>query len=584
MLDILVLILSKIEQVMTSHWLRVVDSQRITVDSATMMILPAFRSSTGRHNRILDIHAEKLSLVSKRDHSSSRSAAHQYEAQGGRFYSITVLCHDLSVRHALYHLCDSKHLYTLEPPLLEKPKRKKIVKSTARISEDDDSLADFIVDDEELEQSETSSRGQAPISKFPYPRTRALSRSGQDWRMNFQLTVQRLNEVNLDDVTDVSEVIEEALNRLRFGDAHSQRRMKTMRELVSHEISLNHIEGAVTKLHNLEPISMKHSEERRRPSEDGQSQVYRQLAIRPFRCPPFLDMPYRNGDAAELSSIHNTIVQEHVASLTKDVPEMIALTRRQLAGRVAAEIALASRIIRTEDNVQNADSHSQSEAQPGQQALVHRPASEASTTRLPVSSIDDPTPSGPSTLPTPSATSSTITTSSSLLKTSSPELSRLSHYTSFSKPPPTSLPSSLQKVLSHWQLGADPSNYNWHTTTTTSHQPDSETEEMSTKERERVQRRAQRYIKRQRREAEESERLRVRNTQAPEIFSASQPSVRGREMESQPTDFGLVAGSSQSQSQSQGDGVSRRFPASQVLPGRFGGRGPPARKKRKSGF
>ena len=92
-----------------------------------------------------------------------------------------------------------------------------------------------------------------------------------------------------------------------------------------------------------------------------------------------------------------------------------------------------------------------------------------------------------------------------------------------------------------------------------------------------MQRRAERHIRRQRKEAAASQAAQMASSQAPEIaISASQPQVgRVGKMESQPV--GVTASS-----QSQGLGFGAPS-ASQVVPGRFGGR-PPAKKKRKQGF
>jgi RNA polymerase I-specific transcription initiation factor RRN6 len=180
-------------------------------------------------------------------------------------------------------------------------------------------------------------------------------------------------------------------------------------------------------------------------------------------------------------------------------------------------------------------------------------------------------------LPTPSATStgprSTATGSTHTTALSSQELTRLSRYTSFTKPPQSALPRRLRRVLTHWTPGTDPSTYDWQSATRSIEYgiDEAEHEEMTEKERKRFQRAAERHLRRQRREAEESQRQQLLNSQAPEIFSTSQPLFQPK-AESQREYESQGAGSSQMQG----------MPASQILPGRLGGR--PPIKKRKYGF
>ena len=154
-------------------------------------------------------------------------------------------------------------------------------------------------------------------------------------------------------------------------------------------------------------------------------------------------------------------------------------------------------------------------------------------------------------------------------------MARLSRYTSFSpKGFPLPMPLRLNKVLAHWNPSEDPVTYDWRSTSRRFAQFDDdqgEDDEITEKERLRLRQRKERHLRRERREAEESQLQEVLSSQAPAIVSAaSQPTPRAQSqheaVESQDT------GASQGQ-----------VPASQVLPGRHGGR-PPPRKKRKSGF
>ena len=158
-----------------------------------------------------------------------------------------------------------------------------------------------------------------------------------------------------------------------------------------------------------------------------------------------------------------------------------------------------------------------------------------------------------------------------------PELERLSKYTTFSKPTSNVLPRSLTSVLSHWKIGSQPEDYDWLSTSRNlAEKDDEEDEDMTERERKRLQRRAERHIRRQRKEVAAAEASQLASSQAPAIFSASQP-LAIRQVESQPN---FIAESSQ---MTAGGGSFGGGQMSQVVAGRFGGR-PPARKKRKQGF
>jgi RNA polymerase I-specific transcription initiation factor RRN6 len=89
-----------------------------------------------------------------------------------------------------------------------------------------------------------------------------------------------------------------------------------------------------------------------------------------------------------------------------------------------------------------------------------------------------------------------------------------------------------------------------------------------------MQKRAQRHLRRQRREAEASQALRLASSRIPEVLSASQPPVV-RTAESQRPAAVVAPPSSQS--------IASAFPASQPVSGRFAVR-QPVKKKRKQGF
>ena len=200
-------------------------------------------------------------------------------------------------------------------------------------------------------------------------------------------------------------------------------------------------------------------------------------------------------------------------------------------------------------------------------------------------------------LPTPSPTGTpSVTTASSRTSISSAEISHLKKFTTFTKPIPSTLPRSLTKILNHWTLGSNPEAYDWVATSRTISQQTREEEadsQLTEKQRARAHRKAERHIRRQRKEAQASQVQMLASSQMPElVVSASQPQAvgggvrgdigggskffasAGRQGAPPPSGFGGMMGSSQSMGPAA---------ASQAVAGRFGGR-PPVKKKRKQGF
>ncbi|KAM3419230.1 hypothetical protein BST61_g5170 [Cercospora zeina] len=279
--------------------------------------------------------------------------------------------------------------------------------------------------------------------------------------------------------------------------------------------------------------------------------------------------------AHSLLETYNAIMSCWLAGLADVIPGRVRLAKAAVARQVTIQLALASRIARTGDRESCPSGNDVEDQHSGTATLSRMP------TRAPCDARDEASAepmeiaesSQFSTLPTPSptATPSVITMSTGLSSFAAPEIYRLCRYTTFSKPSPSVLSRPMSRILSHWTIGDCPAEYDWQSVSKHVQRDDEgedDVEEMSERDRKRLQRRAERHIKRQRREAEASQAQQMASSQAPEILTASQPVAVARD--SQPS----IASSQPT--------AARIAVASQVVPGRFGGR--PVKKKRKSGF
>lgn len=307
------------------------------------------------------------------------------------------------------------------------------------------------------------------------------------------------------------------------------------------------------------------------PVESQQAETsyhLRKLQVVHAAMPPVVQLEAELRDGS-LTSAYNAIITGWLGPLSDEVSGRVRLAKVALARHVATDLALANLIVRVEES----------------EALSEAPVSSSNTRPtwdLPVrpSAYGEPEASSSanrsaqySALPTPSptATPSVITMSTGMSSFAAPEIYRLSKYAPITRPSPLILARPMRKVLSHWIEGESPDDYDWRTASKEiqREEENEEAEDMTEKERQRLRRQAERHMRRQRKEAEASQAQQMASSQAPEIMAASQPNIFAQESQPAPA-------SSQ-------PSLPRAAAASQVVPGRFGGR-PPPKKKRKSGF
>lgn len=430
----------------------------------------------------------------------------------------------------------------------------------------------FIVDD----PAETAMRAREHTSSYVQRRReQAPPRSILDWTVSYERIVQRLNERDKTDFVTIDEAVEEVSNLL-LANAQDTQPMRSLYEIAGSGLDVQDVAGVSTRLEGLRHLR---NEKPVEIHEDIDGDDHGQNAS--------LEISAVAGAAAyHLLGLHglgtlSEALGELLPTWTASRELAPVLTRRREVLRIAADLTLASQVLRFRKERLDEQVPSQGQQQAWDLPVRPPPAedlSQAAKLGEDLMSQRSQTP----VLPTPSASASTVTGSSYPAKFAAPEIDRLSRYTTFSKNAPSALPRALNKVLSHWTIAADPAEYDWRNTARQVSRRDEEFEgdEMTEKERRQMQRRTERYIRRQRREVEESQRQRMLSSQAPEIVSASQPTEQKQGLRRAESQVSAGVGAAVGSSQSYGLG---QMAASQVVPGRHGGR-PPPRKKRKSGF
>lgn len=484
------------------------------------------------------------------------------------FFNLYILRKDGSLLQSLYESFGNQCSVPIDPPPLwttNATKRKKTLKTL---------LGGFLEDRGGVETS-----WRPPASKYIHKRQQQdRSRSSDDWTISYERTVKRLNEPPALDLTDMEEVIEEVSARLQEYGSEGISPMRSLWEIADAAVAVSDIEGASSRLEGLHSHPVQNEtvkDEDRDTARDGPDTKLTIVHIAASAANDMLGLKGLDTPREAIQTVRNTFSAHQGGSS----PESSMYARDLLINRLAAEVTLGSQCLMVQDVRTGEEAVSQSQSRAWDLPVRPTPTEEMSQGEK---TADDYARSRSQTpaLPAPSASASTITGFSHPSSFAAPEVGQLSKYTTFAKDPPSALPRTLNKVLSHWTIGTDPAEYDWQSTARQVLRRNDEEagdDEMTEKERRQMQRRTERYIRRQRREAEESQRQQMLSSQAPEVVSASQPAQRQelRRVESQAS-AGAAIGSSQSHGLSQ-------MVASQVVPGRHGGR-PPPKKKRKSGF
>ncbi|GAB1726061.1 hypothetical protein NU195Hw_g1167t1 [Hortaea werneckii] len=553
--DLIVLLHSKTDTATLKFEFRVNDDGTITTNNPSIV-------KFANHD-----HGFHLSTIMRNTKASEDEdgTALQIEEAATNLYNAFALDQSLCLRRQLLSAYSySKNGYRVTPPTW---KARLPAKSSTRLPKED-----FVLDDEDEDAVAEESRTSRPTSAFVLHRKMLNShRNRSGWTVPFEITAQTLNKRLSELALDI--IINASMNILRQQNPDIVIPSQTLRDLREGAVTVGDIEAMSSQLQDLAVTGVGAKDiKSEAPEEHNLQLVLRHVRNRA--------VPSSQADHFELSltDVYNQMIDDYISPLPPTISGRTRLAKENLMRSVAADVALASRFICTEEPEQPIQEVQESQQQ-SWELPMRSGADFASSQLLPSSQAYDSSSqvqySQRPILPTPSPSATpSVTTASSGTSIFAPEVSRLARITSFSKPAPSALPRSLRNVLAHWSPDEDPENYDWVKTSRRIRHADEAFEDeagMTEKERLRLQRRAERHIRRQRKEAAASQAAQIASSQAPEIaISASQP--RADKVESQPV--GLAASS-----QIQDRGVPS---ASQMVPGRFGGR--PAKKKRKQGF
>ncbi len=527
---------------------------------------------------MLDLNLLSIAYGGKVEDKEGQNIASRLHDCRVRLFSIVILDWSLSVfQRTCYTSSPSSERNVTGPPTWAA----NLSKSATRVADED-----FIDDDDLDEEARGVHMYAEPFSSYQV-RRRAAARFIPDdaWTVTFENTVRELNSVDTAEVVDLDVVLDDAHDLLPAVRAGATGSWQTLRETVQGEVAISSCTRADERIADL--MKRTHLPASGEPTEIDEVDVPEaqpRTLLQPVWLPRSLRTPaVEPSFAAYLDSIR----KDWQLDLPSELPEIVTSARSQMAQRMAAELTLAGYVMRPEPIKDELPSQSQQpfgQSQSESQDLSLRlsrlfgryASSRSQTPALPTPSASGSVSGGPRSTITASSYSSTIFNEAT---------NRLSRYTTFSHPNPRRLmPRRPRRILAQWTPGTDPLAFDWRAASHAIAEDSDEEgngEPLTEKERANLQRRAERELRRQRREAEESRRQQLLSSQAPQIAiaSSSQPQPRHGASRSASQAVGGTDGVGSSQiarfSQSQ-------MPASQVLPGRHGGR--PPRKKRKPGF
>lgn len=546
------LIKSSLSPLATSHRFTPDDSsQFLKIADATQFVLPELPSTVTASPAVLTFQIQPVQYGESGHHEQPSGSGKEYQDLSVRFFITTAITSDMAVVQKLYYAFPSTITGLPMPKVVPPDWHGRLVHSRPRLQETG------FIEEARFDQEPLNTREEQDVTMSSQVDT--LKSTRDNWTMLYELAHARTISAS-SQTEDFSRVLVRVDQALKASEA-SENGHALLSEICDNQILIPDIDQAATEFNNM-IYSRAHHEEYMQGVEQS-------LQLARIGSNSALDLGFESD--VDLTAVYDTIIAHWLTPLSQTVPGRVRLVKEQLARRIAAEICLASHVLR------------QPRTRPSEEEMTAETQATdddfSSQSNFPQSSLPTPSPTA-----TPSLT--TVTSLSSHPSTLvSSEFARLRQYTTFSseKPTPAPLPKGLTNTLAHWSLGDNPDKYDWLAIQREQEKKaEEEDEDLTPKERARLKRRAEKMLLKQRRESQKATAMNLANSQVPGIVSASQPAFATpsrSEVQNVPQSARAASQGTQLLASSQ---AQPNMFTSQVQPGRFGGK--PAKKKRKVGF
>ncbi|KAG9851756.1 hypothetical protein KCU94_g7442, partial [Aureobasidium melanogenum] len=547
-IDAVVFIKSSLSPLATSYRFTPDESspQFLRSADATQLVLPV--PSTTASPAVLTFQIQPVQYGESVHHEQSSGPGKIYQDSSVRFFVTTAITSDMAVVQKLYYAFPSTVDGSSLPRVLPPDWHGRLVHSRPRLQETG------FIEQSNVDQGLANTREEQDATVSSHVDT--LKSTKDNWTMVYELAHARTTSA-ASQTEDFSRMLVRVDQILKTSEA-SENGQTLLSEICDDQTLIPDIDQAATEFNNMVSSGSQND-------EDMQG-VDQKLQLARISSNSALNLGLKSD--MDLTAVYDTIIAHWLTPLSQTVPGRVRLVKEQLARRIAAEICLASHVLR-QPPVGPSEEETTAETQATEDDF-------SSQTNFPQSSLPTPSPTA-----TPSLT--TVTSLSSHPSTLvSSEFARLKRYTTFSseKPTPAPLPKGLTNTLAHWTLGANPDEYDWLAVQREQEKKaEEEDEDLTPKERARLKRRAEKMLLKQRRESQKASAMDFASSQVPGIVSASQPAFATPSRSEAPN---VRAASQGTQLLASSQAPPNMF-TSQVQPGRFGG-GKPAKKKRKVGF
>ncbi|KAK6006482.1 hypothetical protein QM012_006892 [Aureobasidium pullulans] len=551
--DVVVLIRSSLSPLATSYRFTPDESssQFLRVADATQLVLPEVPSTATASPATLSFQIQSVQFGESGHHERSSGPGKIYQDLSVRFFVTTAITSDMAIVQKLYYATPNNLSGSSLPKVLAPDWHGRLVHSRPRLQG-----TGFI---EQSKFDRGLAKAQEDKDETASSYIDAMKSTRDNWTMVYELAHARATGA-ASRTEDFSRMLARVNQAMRAPEV-SANSHTLLSEICENQILIPDIDQAATEFNNMVSSRPQHEQE--------MQEIDQRLQLARIGSDSGLNLGL--GSDMNLTAVYDTIIARWLTPLSHTVPGRVRLVKEQLARRIAAEICLASHVLRQPQVVLSEEAIT-TETQATEDDF-------SSQTNFPQSSLPTPSPTA-----TPSLT--TVTSLSSHPSTlASPEYARLQRYTTFSseKSTPAPLPKGLTNTLAHWALGANPDGYDWLAVQREQEKKaEEEDEDLTPRERARLKRRAEKMLLKQRRESQKASAMDFASSQVPGVVSASQPAfATPSRREAQNVPHSARAASQGTQLLASSQAQPNMF-TSQVQPGRFGGK--PAKKKRKVGF
>ena len=478
------------------------------------------------------------------------------------YYQLSILTHNLTLFEKLYVDVNEASGFSGDPPTTHT--RKGFSKTPAHVF--DDLIVPDGFDNKGYHSSEENAEGPNVQQDFQHVEAKSTKPNEDPWTITLGWLEKEIHDFLSEHSPSFDESLETLFSTVKARLSWEETPLATLHCILNTTISVVDVDKSSADFIQLvEDISRVKDE-----GSEGEIGESKQAIVSSVST-PWMRNALKLGDRVQLSTVYDTLIEDWIASLSRGTPGRARIVLEKLLRNLAANISLAGYGMRVVKEVDLSE-----EAPPGDATVagakfvlpIRRMVSASSLKKgkepaarssSPLASSQIPLdvgfrPSSPfRTLPTPEPTPSlrSKSSASSLAAAEDPASARLKAYASLAPQP--ALPIKMSNLLDHWEVGVDPTNYNWEAAQQAFNDEDQIENEAQAEQRQRAQRRR----KRQRQDTFGA------SSQPPsKRLGGSQPQLaQETQFSSQPTESMIIA--------------------SQIEPGPFGGRLAKPKKKKK---